>query len=69
MRLEILLEPPGPVASGVWQEWLGATDLQVADGGQVEVNPDRCLDLLVELRHLCYERELTINVKFNGQED
>lgn len=69
MRLDILLEPPGPEAESVVLEWLESTGLQLAAGAQVEVNPDRCLEVLVELRRHCFERELTVNVKFTGKEN
>lgn len=69
MRLDILLEPPGLEADSVMKEWLVAIGLQLAVDGMVEIRPDQCLDALVELRNLCYERELTVNVKFYGKED
>ncbi|MEN8135190.1 MAG: hypothetical protein ABFS18_06600 [Thermodesulfobacteriota bacterium] len=68
MRLDILLEPPGAEADCVMAEWLKATGLIVAMG-QVEVSSDRCLDVLVALRSRCYDRELTVNVKFTDKED
>jgi hypothetical protein len=69
MRLEISLEPSGAEAAGVLEEWLAAFGLQVGDDGQVEVSPDRCLDVQVALRSLCYDRGLIVNVKFYGKED
>ena len=69
MRLEILLEPPGAEADSVLQEWLAASGLLVAADGQIEVAPDRCLEVLVELRSRCYDRDLIVNVKFIGKED
>ena len=69
MRFDILLEPPGAGADSVLQEWLAASGLQVAGDGQVEVSPDRCLELLVALRSRCYDRGLIVNVKFTSKED
>jgi hypothetical protein len=69
MRLDLLLEPPGAEADSVLQEWLAVSGLLVAVDGQIEVAPDRCLDVLVELRSRCYDRDLILNVKFTGKED
>lgn len=69
MRLDILLEPPGPEADCVMNEWLKAAGLAVSADGQVEVAPAQCLEVLVTLRRLCYDLGLTVNVKFTGKED
>ncbi len=69
MRLDILLEPPGAEAGSILEDWLKFFGLQVATDGQVEVSPDRCLEVLVALRSRCYDRGLTVNVKFTGKED
>ena len=69
MQLDILLEPPGAEADSILQEWLKFFGLHLAADGQVEVSPDRCLVVLVELRSRCYDRGLTVNVKFTGKED
>lgn len=69
MQLKIILEPPGAEAGAVLQEWLTASGLQVAVDGLIDVHPDICLEVLVALRSLCYERGLTVNVKLSGKED
>jgi hypothetical protein len=69
MRLDILLEPPGAEADSVLQEWLAASGLRLATDGQIEVEPDRCLEVLVALRSRCYDRGLIVNVKFTTKED
>ena len=69
MRLDILLEPPGAEADSILREWFEASGLEGDEDGQVEVAPDRCLEVLVELRSRCYDRGLIVNVKFTGKED
>jgi len=68
MLLDILLEPPGLEADKVLQEWIEIYALQVVKNG-IEVSPDRCLDVLVGLRSCCFDRGLTLNVKFTSKED
>ncbi|MDF1579057.1 MAG: hypothetical protein P1P81_11515 [Desulfobulbales bacterium] len=66
MRLEIFLEPPGVEAENVMRDWLAASSLIPADNNRVEVDPADCFELLVELRRRCYDRGVTVDVKFFG---
>jgi hypothetical protein len=69
MRLGISLEPPGPEADNILRAWLETFSLAAGADNLVEVGPASCFDLLAGLRNRCYERGLTINVKFYGKED
>jgi hypothetical protein len=69
MRLDIQLEPLGEEADSALAEWVAASALKVGQDGRIEVVPDRCMDILAELRSRCYDRGLIVNGKFFGTED
>ncbi|MCA1765778.1 MAG: hypothetical protein LC633_05965 [Desulfobulbaceae bacterium] len=69
MRFEILLEPPGDQAGKIMRDWLAAFSLTPGADNLIEAGPDDSFELLAELRKRCYERGMTVNVKFYGKDD
>jgi|GEM_PF-6205442 len=69
MRLEILLEPSGVEADNTLMECLETFCLSIRPDNLVEIDPDRCFEVLAALRGRCYDQGLTIDVKFHGKAD
>lgn len=69
MLLDISIEPPGVEAEDALQKWLALSALQKDPKGQVAISGARCLEALLTLRSHCYNRDLTVNVKFINKED
>lgn len=69
MLLDISIEPPGVEAKDVLRKWLALSALQKDTKGQVEISGARCLEELLTLRSHCYDRDLTVNVKFINKEE
>jgi len=63
MRVVVLLEPDGELAARMLGEWSRAWGAALANGDG-ELDDAEALAALLDLKCLCYDRGLTVNVSF-----
>lgn len=69
MFIDLQLTPAGKEAEDVFQQWVENRQLQDSGSGRVEVAPDLCFSVLVDLQNRCYDLGLSVQARFTGKKD